>query len=421
MKQRLLFLLCFLFCGLDFSARAQAQLPYLTAATFYISVDDWADLWLNGIPVIDSQPYTGAEKGPQRRNCLPEHLCYFQKNNILAIEVADAVKKREPLEDFAGIAYSLELDFSDGTHRILTSAEVDQHRSYYLPDRMAGTPPGWHKLIFNDDGWEKAKGNPAGIVGLAVVSHPGNGNTLPFLSASSFYSKGQRMGERHLFRREFSLDIAPHPNCPTPTADFFQKPRPPNRLTIQRRNVTTALWTATPVLAPAAIVVPTFQGPAPSSQTSAAVMPTSPVTAAKPLESTPAPESSLSRETDKGVLPASTRFVSETPTPLTTLYPVPPPAATPVENENYGNVYMSFADGPGIYRLEIFDKAGRHMRYLFEQKVVAEEGNWAEWDGLDDRGGAVPPGSYYGDFSKDGKSLKRILIKHGGSEGEQDQ
>ena len=45
------------------------------------------------------------------------------------------------------------------------------------------------------------------------------------------------------------------------------------------------------------------------------------------------------------------------------------------------NIYMSFADGPGLYRLEIFAPSGQHLRNLFEKKIVAQEDAWAEWDG----------------------------------------
>ena len=70
---------------------------------------------------------------------------------------------------------------------------------------------------------------------------------------------------------------------------------------------------------------------------------------------------------------------------------------------------MSFADGPGVYRLEVLDKDGRHVRDLYEKKIVAAAEDWAEWDGKNDRGLDCPRGWYYVIFSKDGTAIKKIL------------
>ena len=402
-------------------AQSQTTLPYLTGAKFTISVDDWVDVWLNGIPIIDNMSYTGADKGPRSFECLQEHICYFQKNNVLAFEVADAYKKKEPPENFAGFAYLLELKFSDGTRRFLSSAEAGNHRSYYIPDRMAGTPKGWHYLSFDDDAWEGAKANSGGIPGLATVPHPDTGKLMPFLSASSLTSKAQRMGERHLFRRVFTLNIGSSPNCPTPTADLIQTPRVKSSLKILKRTTSTPPPKPTPVIAPAAIVVPTFQAP-PSSQTFKPDLPLSTVVGSRKPAAAPVPAIHPPRMSSwEEATPTVEVFVapinphsSSTPTPTQ----VVSSALRTDEDDNPGNVYMSFADGPGIYRLEVFDMDGQHVRYLFEKKVVAEEGGWAEWDGTDDKGYVVPPGRYYAEFSKDGKDFKRVFFNRKAIEGE---
>ena len=97
--------------------------------------------------------------------------------------------------------------------------------------------------------------------------------------------------------------------------------------------------------------------------------------------------------------------------------PAPSPMAEKTEGQTIvfdqppANIYMSFADGPGVYRLEVLDKDGRHVRDLYEKKIVAAAEDWAEWDGKDDRGLDCPRGWYYVIFSKDGTAIKKILAE----------
>src|SRR5581483_4179388 len=84
-------------------------------------------------------------------------------------------------------------------------------------------------------------------------------------------------------------------------------------------------------------------------------------------------------------------------------------AQTIVFSEPPANIYMSFADGPGFYRLDVLDVARRHVRTLFEKKVVARQEEWVEWDGKDDSGHEAAPGGYKVVFSKDGKPINEII------------
>lgn len=77
------------------------------------------------------------------------------------------------------------------------------------------------------------------------------------------------------------------------------------------------------------------------------------------------------------------------------------------------NIYITFADGPGIYRLEVLNTSQQHVKYLFEQKIVAQNDDWVEWDGKDDSGQDVPAGTYTILYSKDGAELKRITVVKG--------
>jgi hypothetical protein len=99
-----------------------------------------------------------------------------------------------------------------------------------------------------------------------------------------------------------------------------------------------------------------------------------------------------------------------TPTPSFTAEPTGHQAQTIVFGVPPANIYISFADGPGVYRLEVFDNALHPLRKLFEKKVVAQDDAWVEWDGKDDQGQDVLPGSYLAIFSKDGRELNKIIV-----------
>jgi hypothetical protein len=88
----------------------------------------------------------------------------------------------------------------------------------------------------------------------------------------------------------------------------------------------------------------------------------------------------------------------------------PEEAQTIVFGKPPANIYISFADGPGVYRLEIFDQGLHPLRNLFEKRIVAQEDAWVEWDGKDDGGQDVPFGPYLAVYSKDGRELNRIMV-----------
>ena len=104
------------------------------------------------------------------------------------------------------------------------------------------------------------------------------------------------------------------------------------------------------------------------------------------------------------------KVIPPTWTPVFTVVPLTSGGQTIVFDIPPANIYMSFADGPGFYRLEIFDGKGHHLRNLFEKKVVAEEDDWAEWDGKNDEGQDSPPGMYYVVYSKGGRELRRMTV-----------
>jgi hypothetical protein len=75
------------------------------------------------------------------------------------------------------------------------------------------------------------------------------------------------------------------------------------------------------------------------------------------------------------------------------------------------NVYMGFRDGVGVYKLEVLDGLGRHLKTLFDQSVAANQREaWASWDGTNDSGHQAGAGNYYVVLSKDGHFLKKIVL-----------
>jgi hypothetical protein len=138
----------------------------------------------------------------------------------------------------------------------------------------------------------------------------------------------------------------------------------------------------------------------------------------------------------KKIAPTATPFVQPTPTinwdyqpptPTPADIPVLPAVPTPTSTvESTGsapqtlvvevlpaNLYVSFADGPGIYRVFILDSQGKTIRKVYDRRVVAQSEDWAYWDGLDDSGRAEPPGIYRVLFTLNDKPLKDVFLKIG--------
>jgi hypothetical protein len=73
-------------------------------------------------------------------------------------------------------------------------------------------------------------------------------------------------------------------------------------------------------------------------------------------------------------------------------------------------VYMKFADGPGQYRLDVFNAQGGHLRTIFNQPITTQKESWTSWDGINEQGRLMSFGRYYVAFSKDGRILRNIFL-----------
>jgi flagellar hook assembly protein FlgD len=75
------------------------------------------------------------------------------------------------------------------------------------------------------------------------------------------------------------------------------------------------------------------------------------------------------------------------------------------------NIQVSFADGPGRYRLEVQGPNGVPLKMLYDKKVTFDREAWITWDGTNEEGKLMPLGTYHAVFSKDGKVLKKIALQ----------
>ncbi len=74
------------------------------------------------------------------------------------------------------------------------------------------------------------------------------------------------------------------------------------------------------------------------------------------------------------------------------------------------NIYVTFADGPGHYQLQIVNAGANLVKTIYDRHVIGETDTWVEWDGHDERGHDMPPGRYFVVIYKDGKALKSISV-----------
>lgn len=488
---------------------AQVEPPYLKSATLYLAADGWVDIWLNGVPIRESQPSTPESKGFQTIQCLPGHLCYFQNENVIAIENANAFREPSPLNHQIGLAYVLRLRFSDGSERTFSSNDLQDHRAYYISDRKAEEPFHWQSMSFDDAGWSSPFSLGTTIPGVARLSDSAAGQAISFLGSSGATFEVRASGERHLYRREFSLNIRPNPRCsgqgiqplerpmrtirlvrrpssvaiqptvpesqlvhtPTPldgqsgenrTQDIHPYAKPPRGLvavfptptdtpilvieriwnapvfapptatplpaevpkpalvwTLPPTPVPTVIWapppTWTPVWPPPIVPVPTRSiHPTPVLRKNPSIPPT-PIRKIRLRKPTPTPVP------DFGIPNRAEPFESKAPLiPTKPPTPVPPPnasqqptsdgAQTIVFEDQPANIYISYADGPGIYRLEVVDASLHPIRALFEKHVVAQQDDWVEWDGKDDAGREMPTGQYTVLYTKDGMELNKLIL-----------
>lgn len=73
-------------------------------------------------------------------------------------------------------------------------------------------------------------------------------------------------------------------------------------------------------------------------------------------------------------------------------------------------IYVTFADGPGRYQLELVGTQGNPLRMIFDREIVGEGDAWVTWDGKNEKGQDMSLGQYFVIFYKDGKPLRSISV-----------
>ncbi len=493
----LAFFVLFMDCVLP--VRSQTGDPYLVSADFYVSVDNWADIWLNGISIVDSLPHTPPNVYTKRLKNKLSTLCYFTRDNVLAIEISKSVlPPKNQDQKSVGFAYILILKLSDGREITLTSAEAADHKAFYVPNQNDSDPRDWNRKGFDDSSWGSAYLTGVTIPDCTDVPDPRTGTKAPFLSARGISYESLQPGERHLFRRAFSLPIRPNPRCLTPTPEkeserpaavLPETPRHPE-LSHPSRPTETFTPTATdtpvnvireipPILPTPTPLIPFTPTPIPRLtdtpwvndtgpfQSPVVVPPIKPLRPkSKPLwhstpnpgESAPSPEEIPPTWTPiprpihrkrkiQAIYPTWTvKFWTPSPTPTSTPTPTPtifwnyhPPTPTPqaldilpilptptvpppgsnalpqtlVADSLPANLYVNFADGPGVYRVDILDLQGKVIRRVYENRVTTQKEDWAYWDGKDGSGRMEPPGTYRVVFTLDETRLKDVFLRIG--------
>lgn len=412
MKWACFFILLTVEWGTAAGLAAQDSAPYLVSAKIQLSVESWADIWLNGIRIVNHLPYTDASKGCKTVEALPHSLCYFRRENVLALQVTASRTDREGV----GIAYTLFLKFSNGDKRVFTSDEADQHKAYYLPDRMENAPAGWVQPDFDDTLWGGAR--IAGFLPYAAaVTDPLTGRQVPFLSSYSTSFKVLHPGERHFYRRKFFLDIAPNPICGSPVerpAPRVDAPVPEIRRSFQPRASAPApafTPTFTSVTEPPVFATPT---PLPTLALPALSAPPDLLQRRKAVRPTATPDFSFvpratAEPCTRTVFPTAAPPPTAVPTPGFTPQPLLDQAQTLVFGPDAANIYVTFADGPGRYRVAAMDDRGNRLKFLLDKWEIQGDA-WVGWDGRDEQGRDLPAGQYRIVFSKDGKILNKIIV-----------
>ncbi len=79
--------------------------------------------------------------------------------------------------------------------------------------------------------------------------------------------------------------------------------------------------------------------------------------------------------------------------------------------QSSANILAVFGDGPGYYKVEAVDAQFRHLKTIYNQRIINPAEMWLSWDGTNDAGQAVPEGQYYILCSKEGALLQKIILR----------
>lgn len=408
--------------------------PFVKSAEIFVSVDDVADIWINGVPIVKDQQITMPNTGGIGRYAVDP--CLFKPENRVALRCTDI----KPT--MAMIAFILKARLSDGTVQSFTSRDTEKMKAFYVGNPRSPEPSDWWMPDFNDRDWEKPNSLGPFSAYLSLIDDSDVKLKPLYLSATDNSGKTLVDGERHLFRGSFHWDIDVSPACvsPTPTREPIRSTAPaipmqpavvripsptstarpvvfpptntpiPPRPTATRPSIPTAIrWIPKPTATMPPIPTATPWRPKPTPTRPLRPAPTAPW---KKFEPTP-----TIRYNGEVMVTGPRRWIPTTATftpPLTiptatrTPTPIPHPDAM-VFDQSPVAIHLKLADGPGDYSVDLYSEQGAFLKRVFEEKVPGDLEDWVEWDGkLQDRW--APSGTYLFVCRKETWELKRIWI-----------
>ncbi len=412
---------------------------YITGVTLELSTGDWTALWLNGHKIFEFDPHTYEGRADQKDRITvkftDDQICYFQPQNLFAIRMTHTLTRAGNTDynsqDYMGLAYVLTLSYSDNSQERITTNQSDQNRTLHLGKKGDAEPNGWNAPGFDESGWETADVLTTHKTIAVVLKDPDTGRPMKYLAGYSASNGGGNSlnnlsteeGEKRLFRRAFNLSVIPAPQCapfkPTATSTrAYQKPTATSTRTPvptpTPRPKPTATYTRTPRPIPTATAthVPRASKPTatPTHTPRPHVVKLIPTSTPRPLKKAkypPTPTPTLRRR----AWPTSTPVRHEAPATFTPTVEIAEYAPTTIVFvEPPVNIYVEFADGPGLYKLEVMNASGSHLKTLFEHRMVGDSDQWISWDGKNEQGRLMPYGEYYAHFTRNGKLLRNIVL-----------
>jgi hypothetical protein len=411
--------------------RAQTN-RYVVSAELHLSMTHplWPDAFLNGHQLIDAQDHVFDRTSQIDLSLTPEQLCYFTSVNCLALEVPQTLGSTTGTNASIGLAYVLKVVYSDKSTDWITS-DQGKTRLFFIKKNV-GEPTGWTIAGFEDQAWRLSRifAPPSGT---GTLMNPQTNLPVKYLptfkdTQGIYLTLGQKM----LFRRKYFRDVTAPPDCgkPIQLAPLKVEPMPsPIPTTVI---VPTLTFTPTPAYTPLPTVIPIPKLTSTPTLVWTAIAlptltPTSTLTSTSTTTFTPTPRPRIHHKPKRVATftPVPTLFIPRnTPTAVLPVAPIftvtaiftanvpqdPSMAATIVFNRPPVNINASFADGPGVYRLEIADANGTHLNTLFNQQVVLEKDTWITWDGTNDDGKLMGAGNYIARLSKDGVLIEKIAL-----------
>ncbi len=403
------------------------------SAKICVSGDDTTQVWVNG-SYVGSKEYCASSEG-----CDGSNLCLSVPLNLLQNpRVCLALKTTTLNPPMVYSSWELEVDCQGATFIVNNEENVKAPPALYWDPTggsncAQGSPP-----LSDSQGrnWMDSQYNPASnlftLPAVIVTADTGTavqinsdlpGATLHFVSHNaSALGAGPYNGCGVLYWRQIaflpSYIATATPIIyltPTPTRTPWPTAIPTNTWT---RILTFTPWpTSTPTFVPRPWLTPVLK-PVFVSQPLPRLQP-------RPLEKLPV----LSARIRPTPTPVWIQTLPPKPLPIRTWTPLPgmaPKAAAPVaaswlpnldkdHNIVFGSspaeIYITFADGPGLYQLEVVDTRAKVVKVVYNRRIVSETDAWVEWDGKDSQGRDMPAGQYFVVFFENGKALKSISIQ----------